>query len=158
MGCTYEDSWFDSQQGLQVCSSAREALHSEGETDSFPGNIKPLPKLRMNGTVPPLLICLRCVQDNLFSVRPTHMYTYVCLFIWRKNPDLAEAASLFRFLDHAQLDTHTQTPCRTPLNELISRRRGRSLHNTTYKRDDHPCPQRVSNRRFPQSSCHRLVR
>jgi len=29
----------------KVCSSARVTLHSEGKTDSFPGNLKSLPKL-----------------------------------------------------------------------------------------------------------------
>jgi hypothetical protein len=32
---------------------------------------------------------------------------YIFFFLWRNNPTLARTASLLRFIDHTQLDTHT---------------------------------------------------
>jgi hypothetical protein len=52
--------------------------------------------------------------------------------LWRNSPTRTYAASLYRFLNHTQLDTHTHThrAGRTPLDEWSARRRGRYPHNT----------------------------
>jgi hypothetical protein len=44
----------------------------------------------------------------------THIHIHTCL-LWRNSPTRALAASLLKFLDHTQWDTHT--PGRTALNE-----------------------------------------
>jgi len=56
--------------------------------------------------------------------------------LWCNGQTRAYAASLLRSLDNTQLDTntHTHTPCRTPLKEW-SARRSCYLHNTQQTQD-----------------------
>jgi hypothetical protein len=60
-------------------------------------------------------------------------------------------------------DTHTHMFGRIPLNEWPAHRRVLYLHNTTFTRNKHPCPRRVSNPQSEQATglkptlprCHR---
>jgi len=50
--------------------------------------------------------------------------------VLRKNPNWDQTAPLLRFLNHTQLDTHTNG--RPLLNQWSVRGRGRYLHNTQH--------------------------
>ena len=61
-------------------------------------------------------------------------------------------ASMLRFLDHTQLDTHTAD--RPPLNERSACHRGCCLHNIQQTWDEQSCHQWDSNPQ-PQQTCGR---
>ena len=50
-----------------------------------------------------------------------NFYINLYHFLWRSSPNRPQAASLLRFLDHTQLNTHTQTHTRqNPSTRVIS--------------------------------------
>jgi len=85
----------------------------------------------------------------------------VLVFLYRKCPNWASAATLLRFLDHTQLHTHTHTHIyihkikntRQVSSESVINSSQRLLptQHTSNRRNEHPCCQRDSNPRSQQS-------
>ena len=100
-----------------------------------------LPLLCLTELLPPFTntfhktLFLRVFYQVYISQNNTHNF-----FLCHRSPKCVQAASLWRFLEHIKLDTHTHThtPVRTPLNEGSVRRRNQYLHHEPKRRISMP--------------------
>ena len=77
---------------------------------------------------------------------------------WRNSSYWTWAASLFRFLDHTLLHTHTHARKQYDFSDRVIRSSQRSLpaRHTVNPRVKHPCSQWDSSSQYQQSACRRL--
>ena len=85
--------------------------------------------LRATNTHPGCVILIAFPLQRWLLHQRASMLLYTSRFSRGANsPTQAQAVSLLRFLDHTQLDTHTDG--RTPHNDWSACHKGRYLHNT----------------------------